>query len=198
MNPRNYLIPMVVEQEGNGERSYDIYSRLLKDRVIILSSAIDENVASILIAQVKYLNSQDPEKPIEIVINSPGGYVSAGLAIYDIMRYGITAPIRTICTGTAASMGAFLLAAGTKGMRMATPNADIMIHQVSGGVQGTGSDIEIQANQILKTKKRLNELLADFTGKTVAEVEAASDRDHYMSAQEALDFGIIDKILGQA
>lgn len=187
------LIPMVVEQTNKGERSYDIYSRLLEDRIIMLSGEIDDAVANTVVAQLLYLEGKDPDKDICLYINSPGGSVSAGLAIYDTMNY-IKCDVSTICIGLAASMGAFLLSSGKKGKRFSLPNSEIMIHQPLGGVKGQASDIKIQAEQILKIKSKLNKILAENTGKTVEEVEKDTDRDNYLSAEEALDYGIIDKI----
>jgi ATP-dependent Clp protease protease subunit len=190
----NQLVPMVVEQTTRGERAYDIFSRLLKERIVFIGTAIDDYVASLAIAQMLHLEAEDPEKDISVYINSPGGSVTAGLAIYDTMQY-IRPQVGTICVGMASSMGAILLLAGEKGKRQALPNARIMIHQPWGGVQGTASDISIQAEEILKTKKRLNEIIAHHTGKTVADVEKDTDRDNYMSSQQALEYGLIDKVL---
>lgn len=187
------LIPMVVEQTTRGERSYDIYSRLLEDRIIFLSGEINDDVANIVIAQLIYLEGKDPSKDVSLYINSVGGSVSSGLAIYDTMQY-IKCDVSTICVGLAASMGAFLLSSGAKGKRYALPNSEIMIHQPIGGAQGQASDIQIQAEQILKTKKKLNKILAENTGNTLAKVEKDCDRDNYMSADEALQYGLIDKI----
>lgn len=187
------LVPMVVEQTGRGERSYDIYSRLLEDRIIFITGEINDATADIVVAQLIYLEGADPEKPISIYINSPGGSVSAGLAIYDTMNY-IKCDICTICIGLAASMGAFLLSSGTKGKRYALPNAEIMIHQPLGGVSGQASDIAIHAEQIIKTKKKLNEILAKNTGKDFKTISKDTDRDNFMSAEEALKYGLIDKI----
>lgn len=190
----NQLVPMVVEQTNRGERAYDIFSRLLKERIVFIGTPIDDYVASLAIAQMLHLEAEDPEKDISVYINSPGGSVTAGLAIYDTMQY-IRPQVGTICVGMAASMGAILLLAGEKGKRQALPNARIMIHQPWGGVQGTASDISIQAEEILKTKKRLNEIIAQHTGKGVAEIEKDTDRDNYMSSQQALEYGLIDKVL---
>ena len=187
------LIPMVIEQTSHGERSYDIYSRLLKDRIIFIGGPIDDDLANIVIAQMLFLEGDDPDKDINLYINSPGGSVSAGLAIYDTMQY-IKCEVSTICIGLAASMGAFLLAAGAKGKRKALPNAEIMIHQVSGGAQGQATDINIQAEQILKLKKRLNEILAARTGQSVERVTQDTERDNYMSAEEARAYGLIDEV----
>lgn len=187
-------IPYVIEQNSRGERSYDIYSRLLKDRIIFLGEEVNETTASLTVAQLLFLESEDPNKDIHLYINSPGGMVTAGFAIYDTMQY-IKCDVSTICVGLAASMGAFLLSGGTKGKRLALPNAEIMIHQPSGGTRGQASEIEIAAENIIKTKRRLNEILAANTGRPVEEVEKDTDRDHYMSATEALEYGIIDKVI---
>ena len=187
------LIPMVIEQTSHGERSYDIYSRLLKDRIIFIGGPIDDDIANSVVAQLLFLEGDDPDKDINLYINSPGGSVSAGLAIYDTMQY-IKCEVSTICIGLAASMGAFLLAAGAKGKRKALPNAEIMIHQVSGGAHGQATDINIQAEQILKTKKRLNEILSERTGQTVERVTRDTERDNYMSAEEARAYGLIDEV----
>ncbi len=193
MEIKNSLIPMVVEQTGRGERSYDIYSRLLEDRIIFLTGEIDDTVADLIVAQLIYLEGKDSSKDISLYINSPGGSVSAGFAIYDTMNY-IKCDVSTICIGMAASMGAFLLSSGAKGKRFALPNAKVMIHQPLGGTQGQASDIAIQANEILKTKKRLNEILAQNTSQPLSKVEVDTDRDFYMSAEEAESYGIVDKI----
>ena len=187
------LIPMVVEQTNKGERSYDIYSRLLEDRIIMLSGEIDDNMANIIVAQLIYLEGKDPDKDICLYINSPGGSVTAGLAIYDTMNY-IKCDVSTICIGMAASMGAFILSSGAKGKRFSLPNSEIMIHQPLGGAQGQASDIKIQADHILKIKDKLNRILAENTGKAIEEVERDTDRDNYLSAEDALSYGIIDKI----
>ena len=187
------LIPMVIEQTSHGERSYDIYSRLLKDRIIFIGGPIDDDIANSVVAQLLFLEGDDPDKDINLYINSPGGSVSAGLAIYDTMQY-IKCEVSTICIGLAASMGAFLLAAGAKGKRKALPNAEIMIHQVSGGAHGQATDINIQAEQILKTKKRLNEILSERTGQRVERVTRDTERDNYMSAEEARAYGLIDEV----
>ena len=187
------LLPMVIEQTSHGERSYDIYSRLLKDRIIFIGGPIDDDLANIVIAQMLFLEGDDPDKDINLYINSPGGSVSAGLAIYDTMQY-IKCEVSTICVGLAASMGAFLLAAGAKGKRKALPNAEIMIHQVSGGAQGQATDINIQAEQILKLKKRLNQILSARTGQSVERVTQDTERDNYMSAEEARAYGLIDEV----
>ncbi|MBE5906748.1 MAG: ATP-dependent Clp endopeptidase proteolytic subunit ClpP [Lachnospiraceae bacterium] len=188
------LVPYVVEQTSRGERSYDIYSRLLKDRIIFLGEEVNETTASLVVAQLLFLESEDPDKDIHLYINSPGGMVTAGLAIYDTMHY-IKCDVSTICIGMAASMGAFLLAGGAKGKRYALPNAEIMIHQPSGGARGQATEIQIAAENILKTKKKLNEMLAANTGKPVDVIAADTERDNYMSAQEALEYGLIDSII---
>ncbi len=188
------LVPYVIEQTSRGERSYDIYSRLLKDRIIFLSEEVNDVTASLIVAQMLFLESEDPNKDINFYINSPGGSVTAGMAIYDTMQY-IKCDVSTICIGMAASMGAFLLAGGTKGKRMALPNAEIMIHQPSGGARGQATEIQIVAENILKTKKKLNEMLAANTGKPIEIIEKDTDRDNYMSAQEALEYGLIDKVI---
>ncbi len=188
------LIPMVVEQSPRGERAYDIYSRLLKDRIIFLGTPITDEVANLVIAQLLFLEAEDPEKDIHIYINSPGGDVNAGLGVYDAMQY-VSSPVETICMGQAASMGALLLAAGQKGQRFALPHSRIMIHQPLGGVQGQASDIQIHAEEILTIRNEMNEILASHTGRDVAEVERNTERDRFMSAAEALEYGIIDKIM---
>ena len=190
----SYYVPIVVEQSGRGERSYDIYSRLLKDRIIFLGTAIDDTVANLVVAQMLFLESEDPDKDISLYINSPGGSVSAGLAIYDTMQY-IRPNVSTICLGMAASMGAVLLTAGAEGKRLALPNAKIMIHQPMGGMQGQASDIAIHAKEILKTRAKLNEILAAHTKQPLDKIEADTDRDYYMSSEEALKYGIVDKII---
>ena len=185
---------MVIEQTGRGERAYDIYSRLLKDRIIFIGTAIDDNVANVVIAQLLFLQTEDPDKDIHVYVNSPGGVVSAGLAIYDTMQY--TRPdIATYCIGQAASMGALLLMAGTKGKRYALPNSRIMIHQPMGGFQGQATDIEIQAKEIMKTKETLNRIVSAHTGKSVAEVNADTDRDYFMTADEAREYGLVDEVI---
>ena len=189
----NQLIPMVVEQTGRGERAYDIFSRLLKERIVFIGTPIDDTIASLTIAQLLFLQSEDPEKDINLYINSPGGSVTAGLAIYDTMQY-IKPAVATTCIGFAASMAAVLLAGGTKGKRAALPNARIMIHQPWGGVQGTASDISIQAEEILRTKRRLNEILAFHCGRGVEQVEKDTDRDRYLSSDEAREYGLIDMV----
>ena len=188
------LVPYVVEQTSRGERSYDIFSRLLNDRIIMLSEEVNDTTASLVVAQLLYLEAQDPDKDIQFYINSPGGSVTAGMAIYDTMQY-IKPDVSTICIGMAASMGAFLLSSGAKGKRLALPNAEIMIHQSSGGSKAQCTDIQIQAEQILKIKKNLNRILAENTGKSVETVERDCERDHFMSSQEALEYGIIDKVI---
>jgi ATP-dependent Clp protease protease subunit len=188
------LVPVVVEQTGRGERAYDIFSRLLKERIIFLGSAVDDNVASLTIAQMLFLEAEDPDKDIILYINSPGGYVSAGLAIYDTMQY-VKPDVSTFCMGQAASMGAVLLAAGAKGKRFALPHARVMIHQPAGGAQGQASDIEIQAKEIIATRERLNTILAHHTGQTIKQLEKDSDRDFFMSAEESLKYGVIDEVL---
>ena len=188
------LVPYVVEQTGAGERSYDIYSRLLKDRIIFIGEAIDEHVASLVVAQLLYLEAEDPDKDINIYINSPGGSITAGMAIYDTMQY-IKPEVSTICVGMAASMGAFLLAAGQKGKRYALPNAEIMIHQPLGGVQGQAEDIKIHAEWIMRTKEKLNKILSENTGQTLKTVSKDTDRDNFMSAEEAMKYGIVDKVI---
>ena len=188
------LVPYVIEQTSRGERNYDIYSRLLKDRIIILGEEVNETTASLVVAQLLFLESEDPGKDIHLYINSPGGMVTAGLAIYDTMQY-IKCDVSTICIGMAASMGAFLLAGGAKGKRLALPNAEIMIHQPSGGAKGQATEIQIAAENILKTKKKLNEILAANTGKPYDVIAADTERDHYMSAQEAMEYGLIDNVI---
>lgn len=188
------LVPMVVEQTARGERSYDIYSRLLKERVIFLTGQVEDNMANLIVAQLLFLESEDPEKDISIYINSPGGSVSAGLAIYDTMKF-IKPKVSTICMGMAASMGAFLLSGGEKGKRFALPNAKIMIHQPLGGFSGQASDIMIHANEIQKTKTKLNQLLAEHTGQDIGVIEKDTDRDNYMTSANALEYGIIDQIV---
>ncbi len=187
------LVPYIVEQTSRGERSYDIYSRLLEDRIIFLSGEIDDAVANTVVAQLIYLEAKDPSKDISLYINSPGGSVSAGLAIYDTMNY-IKCDVSTICIGMAASMGAFLLSSGQKGKRYALPNSEIMIHQPLGGAQGQASDIKIAAEHILRTKQKLNSILSQNSGRPLAEIERDTDRDNYLSAQEALEYGLIDKV----
>lgn len=192
--PSNYVIPMVVENEGRVERSYDIYSRLLKDRIIFIGTPIDDQVANIVIAQLLFLQMQDPKKDINLYINSPGGSVTAGLAIYDTMQF-VTCDVNTYCMGIAASMGAVLLTAGTKGKRYALPNSHVMIHQVSGGAQGTASDVERTVEFMYRLKKRLNLILSKHTGKPVEQVDRDADRDNYMTGEEAAAYGLVDKVL---
>ena len=188
------VVTMVIEQTGRGERAYDIFSRLLKERIIFIGTPMDDEISNLIIAQMLFLASEDSEKDINIYINSPGGVVTAGLAIYDTMQY-LKCPITTICIGQAASMGAMLLAAGSKGKRYALPNARIMIHQPLGGAQGQATDIEIQTKEIMRVKKLLNEILAKHTGQPLAKIEKDTDRDFYMSAQEALEYGIVDEVI---
>jgi len=188
------LVPYVVEQTSRGERSYDIFSRLLNDRIVFLGEEVDDNTASLVVAQLLYLEAQDPDKDIQFYINSPGGSVTAGMAIYDTMQY-IKADVSTICVGLAASMGAFLLAAGAKGKRFALPNSEIMIHQPSGGFQGQATDIRIHAENILKIKDNLNRILSEKTGRPLDQVAAACERDNFMSAEEAKEFGLIDSVI---
>ncbi len=191
---RNNLVPMVIEQTNRGERSYDIFSRLLKERIIILSNQVDSASASLIMAQLLFLEAEDPSKDIQFYINSPGGDVSSGLMIYDTIQY-IKPDVQTICMGMAASMGAVLLAAGTKGKRFILPNAEVMIHQPLGGVQGQAADIEITANHIIKMRKRLNEILAERTGQPFEVIEKDTDRDRWLDAKEAVEYGIVDKIM---
>ncbi len=192
----SYLIPMVVEQTNRGERSYDIYSRLLKDRIIFLGSAIDDNVANLVIAQLLFLEAENPDKDINVYINSPGGSITSGMAIYDTMQL-IKPNVSTICVGMAASMGAFLLAAGEKGKRFALPNAEIMIHQPAGGAQGQATDIEIHARRILQIKENLNRILAERTGQPLSRIQADTERDYFMSSDEAREYGIIDDVFAK-
>ncbi|RUM59414.1 MAG: ATP-dependent Clp endopeptidase proteolytic subunit ClpP [Persephonella sp.] len=190
----NQLVPIVVEQTPRGERAYDIYSRLLKDRIILLGFPIDDHIANLIVAQLLFLEAEDPEKDIYMYINSPGGVVTAGLAIYDTMNY-IKPDVVTICMGQAASMGAFLLSAGTKGKRYALPSSRIMIHQPLGGFQGQATDIEIHAKEILRLKRYLNEKLAEHTGQPIEKIEQDTERDYFMSAEEAVEYGLIDKVI---
>lgn len=190
------LVPMVIEQTGRGERSFDIFSRLLNERIVMLSDEVNDVTASLVIAQLLHLEAEDPEKDISFYINSPGGSVSAGLAIFDTMNY-VKCDVSTICMGLAASMGSFLLAAGAKGKRYALPNCEIMIHQPSGGARGQASDIKIAAEHILRTRDKLNKILAQQTGQPLEVIERDTDRDNFMSAQQALDYGLIDKVLGK-
>ncbi len=199
-DPRDYakdaLVPMVVEQTNRGERSYDIFSRLLNDRIVFLSDEVNDTTASLVVAQMLFLEAQDPDKDISFYINSPGGSVSAGMAIYDTMQF-IKCDVSTICIGMAASMGAFLLSSGTKGKRFALPHSEIMIHQPLGGARGQATDIEIQAKQILRIKATLNQILSENTGKPLDVIERDTDRDNYMTAKEALEYGLIDKIVAK-
>ena len=188
------LVPNVIEQTPNGERAYDIYSRLLSDRIIILADEVNDTTASLIVAQMLFLEAQDPDKDIYFYINSPGGSVSAGMAIYDTMNY-IKCDVSTICMGMAASMGAFLLSGGAKGKRMALPNAEIMIHQPLGGTKGQASDIKIHADHILRTRDKLNKLLSEHTGKSLAEIERDTERDNFLTADEAKEYGLIDKVI---
>ncbi len=188
------LIPYVIEQTSKGERSYDIYSRLLKDRIIFIGEEINEHIASVVVAQLLFLEAEDPEKDVSIYINSPGGSVTAGMAIYDTMQY-IKPDVSTICVGMAASMGAFLLSAGTKGKRMALPNAEMMIHQPLGGISGQAEDIRIHADHIIKTRSKLNRILSEATGQKLEVVEKDTDRDNFMTAEEAKKYGLIDKVI---
>jgi ATP-dependent clp protease, proteolytic subunit clpP len=194
MKARNYLVPTVVESTNKGERAYDIYSRLLKDRIIFLSGEVNDQMSDIIIAQLLFLESEDPDKDIQFYINSPGGVVTSGLAIYDTMNY-IKPDVSTICIGQAASMGAVLLSSGTKGKRFSLPNSNIMIHQPSGGAQGQASDIVIQAEQIIKIKERLNHILASNTDQDLEKIEKDTDRDFAMTAEEALNYGLIDQVI---
>lgn len=188
------LIPTVIEQTSRGERAYDIYSRLLKDRVIMLGSGIDDNVANSIVAQLLFLEAEDPEKDISIYINSPGGSITAGMAIYDVMQF-IKPDVQTVCIGMAASMGAFLLAAGTKGKRYALPNAEVMIHQPLGGAQGQATEIEIAAKRILHLREKLNEILSDRTGQPLEVISKDTDRDNFMTAERAVEYGLVDQII---
>jgi len=192
--PQNLLVPMVIEQTGRGERSYDIYSRLLKDRIVFIGTAIDDHVANLVVAQMLFLQMEDPKRDINLYINSPGGSVTAGLAIYDTMQF-VTCDVATYCVGIAASMGAVLLTAGTKGKRYALPNSDIMIHQVSGGAQGSASDVERTVEYMFKLKRRLIGILAHHTGKTEEQIQADSDRDYWISAQQAKEYGLVDEVV---
>jgi ATP-dependent Clp protease, protease subunit len=190
------MVPMVIEQSGRGERAYDIYSRLLKERVIFLVGPVEDYMANLVVAQLLFLESENPDKDISLYINSPGGSVSAGLAIYDTMNF-VKPDVSTLCTGMAASMGAFLLAAGTKGKRFSLPNSNIMIHQPSGGARGQATDIEIHAREILKTREQLNKILAERTGQPVEKVERDVERDYFMSAQEAKEYGLVDQVIAK-
>ena len=188
------LVPIVVEQTNRGERSYDIYSRLLNDRIVFLSGVVEDQISSLIVAQLLYLEAQDPDKDIYLYINSPGGSITAGMAIYDTMQY-IKCDVVTICIGMAASMGSFLLASGAKGKRKALPNCDVMIHQPSGGAQGQATDIKIHAEHIIKTKKKMNKLLSEMTGQPLKKIEADAERDFFMTADEAKDYGLIDQVI---
>ena len=188
------LVPMVIEQTNRGERSYDIFSRLLNDRIVMLCEEVNDATASLVVAQLLFLEGQDPEKDIHLYINSPGGSISAGMAIYDTMQY-IKCDVSTICMGLAASMGAFLLSSGAKGKRYALPNSEIMIHQPLGGARGQATDIKIVADQIIKTKERLNRILAENTGRSIEEIARDTDRDNYLTAQEACEYGLVDKVI---
>ena len=188
-----YLVPMVIEQTNRGERSFDIYSRLLKDRIVFLSGEIDDDVANLVVAQLLFLEMENPDADISLYINSPGGSVTAGMAIYDTMQY-IKANVRTVCVGMAASMGAFLLMAGEKGKRYALPNSEVMIHQPLGGASGQATDVQIRAEWLMKTKKKMNRLLSEMTGQPLEKVERDVERDYFMSAQEAVEYGIVDEI----
>jgi ATP-dependent Clp protease, protease subunit len=196
MPPRNYLIPTVIEQTHRGERGWDIFSRLLKDRIVFLGSGINDEIANVVIAQLLFLESEEPEKDIMLYINSPGGHVTAGMAIYDTMQY-VRCDVATICMGQASSMGAFLLAAGTKGKRFALPHSRVMIHQPLAGFQGQATDIDIHAREILKTRDMLNELLSKHTGKPVAQIKLDTERDNFMSGDEAKAYGLIDEVIVQ-
>ena len=193
---KDALVPMVVEQTGHGERSYDIFSRLLNDRIIFLSDEVNDTTASLVVAQMLFLEAQDPDKDISFYINSPGGSVTAGMAIYDTMNY-VKCDVSTICIGMAASMGAFLLSAGAKGKRIALPNSEIMIHQPLGGAKGQATDIKIQADLILRTRDNLNRILAENTGRSIEEIARDTERDNFMTAQQALEYGLIDKIFAK-
>ncbi len=188
------LVPYVIEQTNRGERSYDIFSRLLNDRIIMLSDEVNDVTASLVVAQLLYLEGQDPDKDIQLYINSPGGSISSGMAIFDTMQY-VKCDISTICIGIAASMASFLLAAGTKGKRFALPNSEIMIHQPSGGTQGQASDIKIQADHILRIRKKMNQMYSDFTGKPVEQIERDTERDNFLTAEEAVTYGLVDKVI---
>lgn len=190
------LVPMVVEQEGRGERSYDIYSRLLNDRIVFLADEVNDATASLVVAQLLYLEAKDPDKDINLYINSPGGSISAGMAIYDTMNY-IKCDVSTICVGMAASMGAFLLSSGAKGKRLALPNSEIMIHQPLGGTRGQATDIKIHADHIIRIRERMNRILAEQTGKSYEEIERDTERDNFLTADEALAYGLVDKVIGK-
>jgi ATP-dependent Clp protease protease subunit len=188
------LVPYVIEQTGHGERSYDIFSRLLNDRIVMLSDEVNDATASVVVAQLLFLESQDPDKDIYLYINSPGGSVTAGMAIYDTMQY-IKCDVSTICMGMAASMGAFLLSSGAKGKRLALPNSEVMIHQPLGGMQGQASDMKIAADHILRTKEKLNKILAENTGKSIDEIAVDTDRDNWLTAEQAMEYGLVDKVI---
>lgn len=190
------LVPMVIEQTGRGERSYDIFSRLLNDRIVMLSEEVNDTSASLVVAQLLYLEAQDPDKDVYLYINSPGGSITSGMAIYDTMRY-IKCDVSTICVGMAASMGAFLLAAGTKGKRICLPNSEVMIHQPSGGAQGQATDVQIHAEHIIRIKAKMNQMLADMTGQPLEVIARDTERDNFMTAQQALEYGLIDKVMEQ-
>jgi ATP-dependent Clp protease, protease subunit len=193
-SPTSLLVPMVIEQTGRGERSYDIYSRLLKDRIIFIGTAIDDHVANLVVAQMLFLQMEDPKREINLYINSPGGSVTAGLAIYDTMQF-VTCDVATYCVGIAASMGAVLLTAGTKGKRYALPNSDVMLHQVSGGAQGPASDVERTVEYMFRLKRRLISIIAHHTGKTEEQIQADSDRDYWITAQQAKEYGLVDEVV---
>lgn len=194
--PDMALVPMVIEQTSRGERSYDIYSRLLKERIIFLTGQVEDHMANLIVAQMLFLEAENPEKDINLYINSPGGVITAGMSIYDTMQY-IKADVSTICMGQACSMGAFLLSAGAKGKRICLPNSRVMIHQPLGGYQGQATDIQIHAQEILKVKSRMNELMAQHTGKSIEEIERDTERDRFLSANEALEYGLVDKVYTQ-
>lgn len=194
--PNMALVPMVIEQTSRGERSYDIYSRLLKERIIFLTGQVEDHMANLIVAQMLFLEAENPEKDINLYINSPGGVITAGMSIYDTMQY-IKADVSTICMGQACSMGAFLLSAGAKGKRICLPNSRVMIHQPLGGYQGQATDIQIHAQEILKVKSRMNELMAQHTGKSIKEIERDTERDRFLSANEALEYGLVDKVYTQ-
>lgn len=194
--PNMALVPMVIEQTSRGERSYDIYSRLLKERIIFLTGQVEDHMANLIVAQMLFLEAENPEKDINLYINSPGGVITAGMSIYDTMQY-IKADVSTICMGQACSMGAFLLSAGAKGKRICLPNSRVMIHQPLGGYQGQATDIQIHAQEILKVKSRMNELMAQHTGKSIEEIERDTERDRFLSANEALEYGLVDKVYKQ-
>ncbi|NBN45202.1 ATP-dependent Clp endopeptidase proteolytic subunit ClpP [Proteus sp. G2626] len=194
--PNMALVPMVIEQTSRGERSYDIYSRLLKERIIFLTGQVEDHMANLIVAQMLFLEAENPEKDINLYINSPGGVITAGMSIYDTMQY-IKADVSTICMGQACSMGAFLLSAGAKGKRICLPNSRVMIHQPLGGYQGQATDIQIHAQEILKVKSRMNELMAQHTGKSIEEIERDTERDRFLSANEALEYGLVDKVYTQ-